>query len=140
MSCATKYYGHPSNEANTAMQYYNSMLLNQEEEEEGSSSCSKLERDYKRNMILTGIVSGLFGFIIGAIAIRTVMSIRSKDRSIGEWAKVKARKGEQFVKKSARRIEQSGREKAVQKLRGVADRIERGAQTAQDANIIEYVV
>lgn len=119
-------------------QYYNRPLKsNLNQEDDRSSSCSQLENDYVRNMIFTGISSGLVGFLLGSLLLRLIVSIKKRE-SLPEWIGYQAGRGKQkskeWLKRQAERVEEiksTKRAAAAAKLRKMADRIEDGQVSNQ---------
>jgi hypothetical protein len=119
-------------------QYYNSPLKsNLNQEDDRSSSCSQLENDYVRNMIFTGISSGLVGFLLGSLLLRLIVSIKKRE-SLPEWIGYQAGRGKQkskeWLRRQAERVEEiksANRIAAAAKLRKMADRIEDGQVSSQ---------
>lgn len=112
---------------------YQPQPMRQEEPTEEESNAwiqEEMAKKYKRNMILTGIGSGLLGFAIGAIVMRLIVSIR-KQKNIQTWAKVKTAGARGAVSKKTKQMREraselwrSGRRAAARKLRRTADRID----------------
>ena len=94
------------------------------QEEDVGSECTQLEKKYKTNMIITGIVSGLSGFLIGSIIVRLWCSYR-KVGDVRKWAGIKSREARDSVKRAT-----------ASRLKRMAEGLEEGTITPEEINLL----